>query len=364
MTAAPIMPRTGFKFMMTVKEGPDKGVAFQLLPPHVTIGRDPENNVALKDPRMSRSSAVIDFSPDVIVVRDVSTRGNLIVNGHKTAEASIRDGDIIRIGDTVLQFIVEAIALVPQPASVATISAMTLATAPRSMPGFENSSNVSPGPGFPPHGFSLPGTSYGMAATPPGMAVSSRPSRAAKNPESAKRIRFYAVVGIVLLAFAWLMNSSPAKKTKEVGLRTVEDIEKEIKGSEELQEQVLKKRAFRNDEEKTRYEEAQKHYLEGFRDYQKGQWVRAMRSFETARAIDPEHQLARRYYKLAEKQRDEMVSMLMIEGRRYREKNMYARCIAALDKVLDAIPNKDDVKYKQAEVLLNECKVMTGERFR
>lgn len=345
MTAAPIMPRTGFKFMMTVKEGPDKGVAFQLLPPHVTIGRGPENNVALKDPRMSRSSAVIEFSPDVIVVRDVSTRGNLIVNGHKTTEASIKDGDIIRIGDTVLQFIVEAIALALQPAAT---------MAPRPMPG----------PGFPPHGFSLPGTSYGMATTPPGMAPPSHPSRTPKNPESAKRIRFYAVVGIVLLAFAWLMNSSPAKKTKEVGLRTVEDIEKEIKGSEELQEQVLKKRAFRNDEERTRYEEAQKHYLEGFRDYQKGQWVRAMRSFETARAIDPEHQLARRYYKLAEKQRDEMVSMLMIEGRRYREKNMYARCIAALDKVLDAIPNKDDVKYKQAEVLLNECKVMTGERFR
>jgi hypothetical protein len=333
MTAVPATTRTGYKFMITVREGPDKGVAFQLLPPVVTIGRGPDNSVSLKDPRMSRSSAVIEFSPDVILIRDVSSRSNLMINGKPAPQASIRDGDVIRIGDTEMVFMVEAVALQAQP-----------------------SLELHP-PGLPP---TVP-PGFGSVRSGP---TTHHPTPAALQTQTSKRLRFYGIVGIVLVAFLWLMTSSPHKKAKETALRSVEDIEKEIKGSEEFQQQIIKKRSFASDEERTRYEEAQRHYLEGFRDYQKGQWVRAMRSFETARAIDPEHELAQRYYKLSEKHRDEMVSLLMLEGRRYREKNMFSRCVAALEKVLDALPNRDDVKYKQAEALLKECQLMMDGRFR
>ena len=51
------MPRTGFKFMLTVQNGPDTGATFQLLPPRVSIGRGADCNVILNDPRVSRVAA-------------------------------------------------------------------------------------------------------------------------------------------------------------------------------------------------------------------------------------------------------------------------------------------------------------------
>jgi len=329
MSAAAQMPRTGFKFMLKVKDGPDAGAAFQLLPPHVTIGRGADCNVILNDPRVSRMAATLDFSMEQIVLREVSIRQVMQVNGVATTEASIRDGDIIQIGDTVVSFHVEALQLAPP-------RAMTAAQAQ--------------------------GRSLDMASMPkqgPGVRRG-KAQAGGLSPMSKALIGIVAVIAIAGL----LMPDSPIKGKKDHGPRSQEDIEKEIKDSEKKQDEIIQKRVFKSDAEKTRYEEAQRHFNEGFRDYQKGQWGRAMRSFETARTIDPQHQLAVRYYKLAEKARDQMIADLTLEGRRYREKSMWARCSAQFEKVLDMIPNKDDVKYKAAEAMKKECDLQLEGRFR
>ena len=183
------------------------------------------------------------------------------------------------------------------------------------------------------------------------------------NDEGAKKIRFYVVVGVAVAAFIYWMNQEPGTQAAKKGIPTVEQIESGIKDSINRKE-AIEKRRFKNEEERTRANESQRHYMEGFRDYQKGQWSRAIRSFETAQAIDPKNEVAGRYRRLAEKQRDEMINILTIEGRRYREKSMYARCSAAFEKVLIEIPNKQDVKYKAAEAMKNECDVSMDERFR
>ncbi|HVK61515.1 MAG TPA: FHA domain-containing protein [Bdellovibrionales bacterium] len=329
--SAQALPRTGFKFLISVKSGPDQGSVFQLLPPRVTIGRGSDSNVTLKDPKVSRNAAVIEFAMDKITIVDVSSRSALQVNGSLVSSASIRNSDLIRIGETEFQFIVEAVQLAP------------------------------PVPRAPGNVVQFP------QAPPPPPNFDSFEARAPKSQSSAQqgnsKTTFYIVVAVVGGILVWLLNSTPPEKPAEPTLRTNEAIEKDIASSEERVLQIVKHRTFKSDEEKTRYEEAQRHYVSGFRDYQKGQWLRAMRSFETARAIDPEHELALRYMRLAEKQRDEMVALLTLEGRRYKEKNMYGRCSAALDKALEAIPNKSDVKFKEAEALKKECDLLAAERF-
>ena len=338
MTAAVALPKTGFKFLLKVQEGEDVGAVYQLLPPRVTIGRGPDNNIVLRDPRISRSTAVIEFSMERITITDVSSRQSMMVNGHAMPAASISNGDVIRFGETELVFVVEAMAL---PAR---------------------------------HGPHHPGNAVGHVGQQGGMPadlgmhphVPAGPSieRKAAGEERAKKIKFYAIVAAILLVGIFLMTSDPNKKKADIrGLRTAEEIEAEIKSAEKRMDDHLSKRRFKTDEERTRYDEAQKHYLQGFRDYQKGQFGRAMKSFETARAIDTGHELAGRYYRLAEKRRDEMIALLILEGRRYREKNMFARCAAAFEKVLDAIPNKEDLKYKNAEAQMKECKTRQDDRF-
>lgn len=330
MEARALSPRTGFKFMITVRQGPDQGASYQLLPPKVTIGRATENNLVFKDPKISRNAAIIEFTTEQITISDLSARGTLFVNGEQVSNASIKDGDSIQLGETEFTFAVEAVVIAPTPTAIS-----AAAGAPRL-------------------------SSVSGHQTPPQFQTL-RPAQAPA--QGGNKLVFYIIlIGLCVGAYT-LYNQKQEIKKEGTILRTNDVVEKEIKGSEERTEEIIKKRSFKSDEEKTRYEEAQKHYLEGFRDYQKSQWMRSMRSFETALAIDPDHQLARRYYKLAEKSRDEGVANLSLEGRRYREKHMYSRCTAAFEKVMEAITNKDDAKFKEAKTLRDECQVLEDERF-
>ena len=361
--------RTGFKFMLIVKGGPDQGVSFQLLPPKVTIGRDAENNVALSDPRVSRQAAIIEFSQEQIVIKDVSTRQSMLVDGESKKLASIVDGTKLQIGDSELLFVVEAIPLdspfgVPldfphgSPVGYPVGDPATKRIAPQG----PASSHLSVVKANSPNIANHPGEFAGPASQQHRSSSSQGGSRRNQTKDTGK-IKFYIFFFALLGLVVWLLTSSPKEKPKDPTLKTVEEIQKDLEGSEKRQDELIKKRSFKNDEERTRYEEANRHYLEGFRDYREGQWSRALRSFETASAIDPTHELARRYYKLAEKQRDEMIATLTLEGRRYKEKQMYSRCSAALEKVLDVITNRDDLKYKQAEAMKRECDLSIGDKY-
>ncbi len=328
--------------MISVRSGPDAGAVYQLLPPRVSIGRDPAaNNVVVNDPKVSRVAALIEFAPEDISIVDLSGRARLSVNGHIGERLSIKGGDLIQIGDSELAFIVEALHL---PAVV-----------PNQ---FGNAGDFNAP-------LALGGHPPSARSRGPQMDGSSDPRPSTHRPAAKKnsRVTFYAVVGILLGGLIYIGTSEQVAKKLDRGLRSTSEIEKDIAETDARSAEVAKKRAFRTEEEKTRYEEAQKHYIEGFRDYQRGNYMRAMRSFETARAIDPEHVLSRRYYRQAEKQRDEAVTNSLLDGRRYREKNMFSRCSASIDKALVMMPNKEDLKYKQAEAMKKECDLLQDSRF-
>lgn len=328
MGALAAAPRTGFKFIIQVRSGPDQGATYQLLPPRVAIGRDPEsNNVVVNDPRVSRNAAVIEFNPDRITILDISGKGKLFVNGVQGDRHSIKGGDVLRIGESELVFIVEAIQLPAVQQQVANAGL----TAPNQQ--LNQQLNVAPPPQV---GFSKP---HG------------------KSPKKNKG-PFYLIVTLIFGGLLSIGLTEPTKKKLDSHLRTTGEIEKEISETDARVEAIVKKRTFRTEEEKTRYEEAQKHYLKGFRDYQKGNFARAIVSFETAIGLDPENVVARRYYRLAQKQKDEAITNLLIEGRRYREKAMYSRCSAALEKALVLMTNKDDLKFKEAEKIKKECDLL------
>lgn len=327
MRAIAPLPRTGFKFMINVRSGPAAGATYQLLPPRVSIGRDSSsNNVVLNDPRVSRNAAVIEFSPEQITILDISGKAKLSVNGVPGDRHSIKGGDVLSIGESELVFIVEAMQL--PTASAQSQSPALAGTAPLSPPGmggFDAAAHGSP-----------------------------RRSSTKKN----NRGPFYFIVALVFGGLIYIGTSENKSKQLDAGLRTTSEIEKEISETETRVDAIIKKRQFRTEEEKTRYEEAQKHYLRGFRDYQKGNYSRAIGAFETAIGLDPENVLARRYYRLAMKQKDEAITNLLLEGRRYREKAMYSRCSAAIEKAMVLMTNKDDLKFKEAEKIRKECDLL------
>lgn len=318
---------TSFRFTLSVKAGPDRGQSYQLLPPKVTIGRDTGNDIVLSDPKVSRHHATIEFRYNGVFITDHSGRGTMQINGVPITETSVENGDQITMGQTDLVYRMDTVALG--------------AAAPR---------------GLAPH----------LAASAPRFGGAADPNpQPRRNNNDSGRIRFYIMVLVVGGLFAWLMMDQTVRQKKDNSLRTIEEIEAEIKGSEERQELVARQRQFANDGEKRRYEEAQTHYLQGFRDFQKGNYSRAIKSFETSRAIDPTHELSKRYYTLAVRARDEFVVAHILEGKKYKERLMYGRCASSLNSALKALGESafTDIKGKEALALMKECEILAEGRF-
>lgn len=316
------------KFIVSVRSGPDKGAIYQLLPPRATIGRGSTNDIPLSDPRCSRNQAVIEFVAAGAVVRDLSERGSLAINGISMREAPLRDGDVVRVGDTELAYRVEGaprveLALAPPSAQASPIQADPWG-APRNAP-------------------------YRAGPAPQNRA---RP----KAPESDGRLRFYLIVLIVGGALAWMVLSAPKPTNVKPTIRTSADVDTEIVNIGKRVDDVRKK--IVSPEAKQRMFEADRHFREGFRDLQDGYYDRAMRSFETSLALEPRHELAAFYYGRAKTKREALVSDWMKSGRQYREKNMYARCMGDLDKAIKSIPNPQDPRRRESQALWDECQAL------
>lgn len=92
-----------------VREGPDRGLQAPV-PPLCTIGRDPENGLVLSDRRVSGRHGLIRAQDQRFTYQDLLGTNGSYLRG-PAGEVRIRgshrlaDGDLIRIGHTVLQFI-------------------------------------------------------------------------------------------------------------------------------------------------------------------------------------------------------------------------------------------------------------------
>lgn len=68
------------------------------------IGRDHRNELVLTDDKVSRNHAQIRQEVGGYVIYDLNSTNSTFVNGQQVSQALLRDGDVIRIGDTELVF--------------------------------------------------------------------------------------------------------------------------------------------------------------------------------------------------------------------------------------------------------------------
>jgi hypothetical protein len=82
--------------------GAHTGQAIALLPTTLTIGREHDNNVEIKDPEVARYHARILRDRDDFVVEDLNSTTGTWVNGERKQRAVLSHGDVIRVGQTEL----------------------------------------------------------------------------------------------------------------------------------------------------------------------------------------------------------------------------------------------------------------------
>lgn len=70
----------------------------------VRIGRDSDNEIVLRDPRVSRHHARIVFEKGFYVIYDLASANGTVVNGKRVSIAPLVDGAVIRIGSCTGRF--------------------------------------------------------------------------------------------------------------------------------------------------------------------------------------------------------------------------------------------------------------------
>ncbi|MGA2262449.1 MAG: FHA domain-containing protein [Acidobacteriota bacterium] len=88
--------------------GPDRGKRFKLTKPAIAIGRGGgrQNDITLSDSTVSREHAQILFSASEMTIQLIndSTTNPARLNGGPVDKFVLKDGDIIQLGASVLQF--------------------------------------------------------------------------------------------------------------------------------------------------------------------------------------------------------------------------------------------------------------------
>ena len=90
-----------------VIEGPDQGKKVPFPKGNMVIGRL-NADVVLKDSDISRRHALIEaYTRDKIFIKDLASTNGTFVNGQKVTYDKLKHGDKIRVGKSVLKFVVE-----------------------------------------------------------------------------------------------------------------------------------------------------------------------------------------------------------------------------------------------------------------
>ncbi|HSY47390.1 MAG TPA: FHA domain-containing protein [Thermoanaerobaculia bacterium] len=84
-------------------DGTEKSYRLQTHRPF-TVGRDPGNDIILRDPKVSRHHAEIIFERGFFVVHDLSSANGTYINGKRVRVAPLTHSSKVRMGNTFGRF--------------------------------------------------------------------------------------------------------------------------------------------------------------------------------------------------------------------------------------------------------------------
>ena len=97
-------------------DGTEKSYRLQTHRPF-TVGRDPGNDIILRDPKVSRHHAEIVFERGFFVLHDLASANGTYVNGKKVRVAPLTHGAKLRLGNSYGRFSEELPTETDQPAT-------------------------------------------------------------------------------------------------------------------------------------------------------------------------------------------------------------------------------------------------------
>lgn len=338
MSAAPAQ-YSAVTVKWTVTGGPMKGASRLMQGPEFTLGRSPDSDfVIVNDPRVSRNHARVVTSVGGYELLALNERNPVQVNGREISRHRLSDGDVVQIGATEIRFNLISGRGDPQLALVNGGGGGAAVT---------SVGNGAWGGGF---------IGGGQTAARP----VARPAGGGgfKSPVPT-RFLIYGVIALV--GYLLFFTDSPIKK-KEQQIRTEQQIQADIEAANKLRE-ASEASETRKTEMNITLRQAQENYVRGFRDFRKGQYERALTSFQACLALNPEHALCNRYLRLTQRKFDELVQYEMVLGRKYRDQNQFQACRASFRNVMVMVKDANSKTFQEAKANYDACAALMEGRY-
>lgn len=96
-----------YQASVVILEGYAAGMEYPIEKTYAIIGRNKDAAVPLKDPLASREHAVIVFHESAFLLKDLDSTNGTHMRGASIRQRKLRHGDKFRVGDTILQFILQ-----------------------------------------------------------------------------------------------------------------------------------------------------------------------------------------------------------------------------------------------------------------
>ena len=334
--------QTTLEYQLEIIEGPEKGTLFKLTSNRITIGRGPENHIALtEDPHCSRNHAVLNITENNISIENISDKNNILVNGLPTQASELSANSTIKVGGT--QFRLKVSEASPQTQNLQVFS--------------QNAEMAVASQGA--NALSMPDPNLNNY-TPPPFPPSSGPIQGGDSQKKKKIIRISLVV--VLLLGALLLLPDNEKEDPFSKMKTEAEIERVIETNSELQKSILENRRKKGKND-PKYQVANRNFIHGMRDYKQGQFERATETFQACLSLYPSHQLCSRYYKLSQKKFAEQIQHQMVLGRKFKDKHQWTSCKAAFRNVMFMVKDRSSKVYREARSAYRTCRAKLEDRF-
>lgn len=96
-----------FRASVVIMEGHAEGMEYPIEKSTTVLGRDKDADIAIKDPSISRQHAAIVYHDNAFILKDLGSTNGTYVKSKPVEKVRIRHRDKFRIGDTLIQFILE-----------------------------------------------------------------------------------------------------------------------------------------------------------------------------------------------------------------------------------------------------------------
>ena len=90
---------------LVVVDGPNRGTKLTLDKNVTEIGKRDTNDLVLTDKTVSRNHIEIKYSADSFLLVDLGSTNGSFLNGSRVKEAYLSPGDLIKVGNTTLEFV-------------------------------------------------------------------------------------------------------------------------------------------------------------------------------------------------------------------------------------------------------------------